>query len=898
MASNTGSDAVAIKFTPPVSSSSDRRTNPDVKTATEVLDGATALGLESLKSLVRKLKTARYFDLARQIAEHGRSTAEVAGNTTELAWFAQQQALCTYKDPDLPADHRLDKALAILRSNLQLDTTKVQETLGLAGGIFKRKWEIDGQSVQLERALAYYRRGYQQGFGDDGYTGINAAFVLDLLAAQEDQVASELGVESSGAARRAEAKAIREAILANVTPKPNEQVESDKAWFKFGTLGEAAFALGHDELALEWLRRALAHKPSDWEFETTARQFAQIARLRSKGADDHPAWDTLRQFLGNDATAANSVKIGKLGLSLSGGGFRASLFHIGVLARLAECDLLRHVEVLSCVSGGSIVGAHYYLEVRHLLRTKADGAVTSQDYVEIVERVADEFLAGIQQNIRCRLMSATLANLKMALFPDYTSTRRLGELYEEQIYARVADKHTGERWLNDLLVQPEGATSEFNPKLDNWRRRAKVPILILNATALNTGHNWQFTASWMGETPAGVTSDIEANDRFRRLYYWQAPPEHQKVRLGHAVAASACVPGLFEPLALSGLYPERVVHLVDGGVHDNQGIAGLLEQDCTILLVSDAAGQMQTVRKPRSELHELLGRMISILMGRVRDAEYREIAGRRRISLLRGLMYLHLKNGLDLKPVDWIDARAPHKRAGSATGVTISTETGKSETHTPYGIDKKLQEQIAAIRTDLDSFNDTEAFALMTSGYLMTRHELPAALKDVRGLSANAPTRAWRFLDVQKMLEAEDAPDAAGKNFGRLLTVGCSTLGKHFRLAPALSTIVFATSVAILLVAVAAVWCGLRPLFPSAWTVGWTAALAGFVLAIWIGYLFRMRQKSITQFVFGLLYALFGWFAWVHLLITDPHVYLRLGRREPQPGDGRGTASTPEAPRA
>lgn len=31
----------------------------------------------------------------------------------------------------------------------------------------------------------------------------------------------------------------------------------------------------------------------------------------------------------------------KLGLALSGGGFRASLFHIGVLARLAERDLLR-----------------------------------------------------------------------------------------------------------------------------------------------------------------------------------------------------------------------------------------------------------------------------------------------------------------------------------------------------------------------------------------------------------------------------------------------------------------------------------------------------------------------------------------------------------------------------
>ena len=45
-----------------------------------------------------------------------------------------------------------------------------------------------------------------------------------------------------------------------------------------------------------------------------------------------------------------------LGLALSGGGFRASFFHLGVLARMAELDLLRQVEVLSTVSGGAVIG--------------------------------------------------------------------------------------------------------------------------------------------------------------------------------------------------------------------------------------------------------------------------------------------------------------------------------------------------------------------------------------------------------------------------------------------------------------------------------------------------------------------------------------------------------------
>src|SRR5262245_42699348 len=63
----------------------------------------------------------------------------------------------------------------------------------------------------------------------------------------------------------------------------------------------------------------------------------------------------------------------KLGLALSGGGLRASFFHIGVLARLAEVDLLRHVEVLSTISGGSIIGALYYLYAKRLLEKPREG---------------------------------------------------------------------------------------------------------------------------------------------------------------------------------------------------------------------------------------------------------------------------------------------------------------------------------------------------------------------------------------------------------------------------------------------------------------------------------------------------------------------------------------------
>src|SRR5690348_7652855 len=46
-----------------------------------------------------------------------------------------------------------------------------------------------------------------------------------------------------------------------------------------------------------------------------------------------------------------------IGLSLSGGGFRASLFHLGALRRLNELGILHQLDSISSVSGGSIINA-------------------------------------------------------------------------------------------------------------------------------------------------------------------------------------------------------------------------------------------------------------------------------------------------------------------------------------------------------------------------------------------------------------------------------------------------------------------------------------------------------------------------------------------------------------
>src|ERR1700754_2819456 len=51
----------------------------------------------------------------------------------------------------------------------------------------------------------------------------------------------------------------------------------------------------------------------------------------------------------------------KIGLALSGGGFRATLYHLGLLRFLRDADLLRQVTHITSVSGGSIMAAHLAL---------------------------------------------------------------------------------------------------------------------------------------------------------------------------------------------------------------------------------------------------------------------------------------------------------------------------------------------------------------------------------------------------------------------------------------------------------------------------------------------------------------------------------------------------------
>src|SRR5918911_3083797 len=135
----------------------------------------------ALFKLAMRLKKEGEFGYAHKILNWAR---KISVTDPALRFrLRQQQALCIYKDPLLPLGQRLDWALEVLGQEEDLRSTQNPETLGLAGAIYKRKWEADGQKQNLEQSLAYFLRGYEAGpENDNGYTAINAAYILDLLS--------------------------------------------------------------------------------------------------------------------------------------------------------------------------------------------------------------------------------------------------------------------------------------------------------------------------------------------------------------------------------------------------------------------------------------------------------------------------------------------------------------------------------------------------------------------------------------------------------------------------------------------------------------------------------------------------------------------------------------------
>lgn len=434
----------------------------------------------------------------------------------------------------------------------------------------------------------------------------------------------------------------------------------------------------------------------------------------------------------------HAVEGRRLGLSLSGGGFRASLFHIGVLARLAELDLLRQVDVLSCVSGGSIIGALYYLYLKREL--DAHGEVDTPRLTEIVAEMEYHFLSVVQKNLRWRVFSSMASNIRLSR-ADFSRTDRFGDMLDQLLYRPVFGGDQGRPVeMRTLAIHPRGHR-DFNPVIDNGMRHCKVPVLMINATTLNTGHNWRFGIDRMGEPPRSAAArQVDKNWLLCQSRYNGLSHDYANMPLGQAVAASAAVPGFFEPYPLSRLYPHAELpkrhlraELVDGGVYDNLGVDVLRERGCTHFLVSDASGQLSDQAEPDTRIGSTIGRSSDILMGRVRELQ------------LARLLERHPKNVVLMHMMREMEA-PEFKPIGPADHGHVIRDRADTDV-TSYGIERRVQKLLACMRTDLDAFSDTEAFALMADGYLMTKRAFDELEKKQANWTNGVehPFGRWRF---------------------------------------------------------------------------------------------------------------------------------------------------------
>ncbi len=865
---------------------------PDYRRRAKSLLHASKISHEEIDSLSQVLLDLREWSYARRLL--ARARGRVVEDPKARLELAQRQALATYNDTELPVDARLEGAIAILEDRCGLRSTRNQRTLSLAGAVFKRRWRLDGHKENLERALTYYLRAYEEGPEHDlGQSGINAAFVLDLLADVERREAALAGGNSDMAAARGdETQAIREELVETLMPLTETTESRADRWRLFTTLAEALFGLGQYEKAGPWLKQLRELGVSAWQYQATVRQLAAVARIQTgdtgsvSGFSRSQAGRVLKEFLGEHSEAVRGAYTGRVGLALSGGGFRAALYHIGVLARLAELDVLRHVEVLSCVAGGAIVGTHYYLLLKELLESKADSEVTREDYIALVRRLERHFRDGVRRNLRGRLNIDPVTNVRL-LSPSYNRTMRTGDLLEEMLFSRVAaeagntSRRRGKRdplYMPDLAVRPYGTAqgANFEIKHDNWRRAAKVPELVINATTLNTGHNWQFTAESMGEPPGSINTHVDSSYQLRRVDYSEAPEEVRSVRLGYAVAASASVPGRTEPLSLAGLYPGIDVRLVEGGVQDSQGISALLERDCQVMLVSDGTGPIESIDAPSIGRLAARRRANIILRARSLQLSTEHLEGRRRSGLLRGLMVIHLRKDLPVTPVDWVGCDDPlslvEDRAEERAEEPIEHE------ETEYEIPIGIQRALAAVRTDYDAFHESESLTLMLSGYRMTEHSFRADPSLAALTDGETPSDDWDFLSVQAVLRDYTSRE----HLRKVLAVSARRRFKPWLASERLRQVSWVAGIgAAALAAIVGAFSANAVLLNGA---GAVLLLLATVIAIWIGR--RLSASTdlpvmVARLVYGLWAVVTGPITGRMQLWLLDRLYLRFGRLKP-----------------
>lgn len=260
-----------------------------------------------------------------------------------------------------------------------------------------------------------------------------------------------------------------------------------------------------------------------------------------------------------------------LTLCLSGGGYRAMLFHLGTLLRLNDFGYLPKLDRISSVSGGSITAAALGM---HWNKLKFDAAGKATNLVaEVIDPIR-----------------------KMA-----------------RVDVDVAAVAKGTLWFGSISDKVEAAYDEHLYQKATLQNLPDRPRFVINATNLES----------------------RALFRFSKPYIWDyrvGKIEKPEVTLAKAVAASSAFPPFLSPCTIdlrdatwvpgSGAELELPefqgkIKLTDGGVYDNLGLETAWKSSATIL-VSDGGGATAAEADPDSDWGRQTKRVLDIIDSQVR----------------------------------------------------------------------------------------------------------------------------------------------------------------------------------------------------------------------------------------------------------------------------------------
>lgn len=258
----------------------------------------------------------------------------------------------------------------------------------------------------------------------------------------------------------------------------------------------------------------------------------------------------------------------RIALSLSGGGYRASLFHLGTLFYLNRVQwqnrpLLERVSILSTVSGGTITGLVYTLKV-------SKGETFDSVYEFLTERLNKVDLAGEA------LLKLNPGGKWTNEYKEKNLINAFAELYDQYLFG--------------------GATlAEFE------NLSGPLQSVMFNTTEFQNGKNFKFRNK----------ESHQINGTQDNTIPWKIA---RTIKLADVLAASACFPGGFEPI----LWPKDFMHsdnvneltpfldrpplgLMDGGIYDNQGLSVLLDYKKgkhDLIMLSDVSSASFDAYKP------------------------------------------------------------------------------------------------------------------------------------------------------------------------------------------------------------------------------------------------------------------------------------------------------------